>query len=91
MGQFLNLLLSALISSSIVGVAIGLIFKKRNETIAAEVRSQFEQNMTVFRASYQCKEKSIAELLGQVCLQFNRTYRAFTRYKSTSYTYRTYR
>ncbi|MFC3415394.1 hypothetical protein [Algoriphagus hitonicola] len=84
MDQFLNLLLPALISSSIVGVAIGLIFKKRNETIAAEVRNQFEQNMTIFKTNYLWKEKSVSELLGQIYIQFNRTNRAFNRYKNTN-------
>jgi len=82
MENFINLLLSALISSSIIGIIISFLFKKRNETITAEVKNQFEQNMTVFKSNYQWKEKSVAELLGQVCMQLDRTRRAFKRYKS---------
>jgi hypothetical protein len=84
MEQFINLLMSALISSSIVGVIIGILFKRRNETITAEIKKQFEQNMTVFKSNYLWKEKAVSELLGPIHLQFNRTKRAFSRYKSTN-------
>ncbi|GGG04066.1 hypothetical protein GCM10011344_00550 [Dokdonia pacifica] len=84
MEQFLNLLISALISSSIVGVILGLIFKRRNEIIASEVKNQFEKNMTVFKSNYIWKEKIISELLGQIYMQFNRTKRAFDRYQDTN-------
>lgn len=77
--------MSALISSSIVGVIIGFLFKKRNETITAEVKKQFEQNMTVFKSNYLWKEKIVSELLGQIYIQFNRTKRAFDRYNTTNF------
>lgn len=84
MEQFLNLLLAALISSSVVGLIVGFLFKRKSETIAAEVKNQFEQNMTVFKSSYVWKEKTVSELLGLINIQFNRTKRASDRYTDTN-------
>jgi hypothetical protein len=84
MNKFWELLIPALISSTVVGSIIGLILRKRTETIAAEVKNQFEKSMTIFRSSFQWKEKSVSELLGPIYLQFNRTKRAFHRYTATS-------
>lgn len=76
--------MSALISSSIVGIVLGLIFKKRNEIIAADVKKQLEQNLTIFKSNYQWKERAVSELLGQINIQFDRTKRAFHRYNTTN-------
>ncbi len=84
MNPIFNILISAVISSGIAGALVGFIFTRRNETIAAEVRNQFEQNMTVFKSNYQWKEKVVSELLGQMVIQFNRTSRALRRYLDTN-------
>jgi hypothetical protein len=82
MNKILELLLTATISGSVVGVIFQLFLKRRTEVITAEIRNQFEQNMTVFKSSYAWKEKSVSLLLGPICLQFNRTKRAFDRYSA---------
>ena len=84
MDKFWELLLPALISSSAVAAVFTLIFKRKTEQITAEVKNQFEENMTVFKANYLWKEKSVSELLGQICMQFNRTKSAFNRYNTTN-------
>ncbi len=75
--------MSALISSSIVGIVLGLIFKKRNEIIAADVKKQLEQNLTIFKSNYQWKERAVSELR-QINIQFDRTKRAFQRYNTNN-------
>ncbi|EFK96875.1 hypothetical protein LDC_1079 [sediment metagenome] len=84
MEKILNLLLPALLSSSVVALIVGFLFKRRTEIITAEVKNQFEQNMTIYKSSYQWKEKAVSELLGQIYMQFSRTKRAFQRYSATN-------
>ena len=84
MTTFWNLLLASLISNTVVATILTLIFRRKTEEITAEVKNQFERNLTTFKSSYQWKEKSVAELLVQLYLQFNRTKRAFGRYNDTN-------
>ncbi|MEZ5047115.1 MAG: hypothetical protein R2831_09005 [Chitinophagaceae bacterium] len=84
MKSILDLLLPSIISSSVVGLLIGTILKRKTETITAEVKKQFEKNMTVFKSTYLWKEKAISELFGPVNIQLNRTKNAFARYRATN-------
>jgi hypothetical protein len=84
MDRFLELFLPALVSSGVVALVLSLVLKRRTEKIAAEVKNQFEQTLTIFKSTYQWKEKAVSELLGQIYMQFNRTKRAFDRYNATN-------
>lgn len=84
MDKFWDLLLASLISNSVAAAALTLIFKKRTEKITAQVKDQFERSLMSFKSGYQLKEQTVSELLGQLCLQFNRTKRAFKRYSDTN-------
>ncbi len=84
MDNFWNLLLASLISNTVVATILTLIFKRKTEKITAEVKDQFERSLTAFKTGYQWKEKTVSELLGQLCLQFGRTKRAFNRYNDTN-------
>lgn len=82
MENILNLILSALISSSLVSLVFSFFLKRRTEIITNEVKKRFEEQATVFRSNYVWKEKSLAELMGPIYMQFCRTEYAFRRYKA---------
>lgn len=84
MNTFLGLFLSGIISGSVVATILTVVFKRRTEEIAAEVKSQFDKNFTMFKSGYQWKERSVSELLAPICLEFSRTYRALMRYNATN-------
>lgn len=79
-----DLVLAALISSGVVSAVVALclrlFFDRRLTTISEEIRSEFEQRMIRFRADQEWREKSVAELLGPVYMQLERTNRAFRRW-----------
>ncbi|MBV5341433.1 MAG: hypothetical protein J0665_18075 [Deltaproteobacteria bacterium] len=66
-----QLVASALISAGVVSAVMGLIFKGYVTRIEAEVKS---------RRTW--KEESVAELLGPLNMQFDRTKRAFKRWRT---------
>ncbi|PZP51308.1 MAG: hypothetical protein DI598_03600 [Pseudopedobacter saltans] len=84
MEKIWELLLPAIISSSVASLIIGLFLKKKTETITAEIKNQFEQNMTMFKSGFLWKEKAVSDLLGPLYMQFNRTHRAFRRYHTAN-------
>jgi len=67
--SIVHVIISAVISAGVVSTVIGLIFKRYITKIEAEVRS---------RRTW--KEESVAELLGPLNMQFDRTARAFKRW-----------
>lgn len=83
MNTFLGLLLSGIISGSVVATILTVTFKRKTEKIAAEVKDQFDRNLMMFKSGQQWKEKSVSELLGPICLEFSRTFRALVRYHAT--------
>lgn len=66
-----ELVASAVISGGVVSAALGLVFKGFVTRIEAEVKS---------RRTW--KEESVSELLGPLNMQFDRTERAFKRWRS---------
>jgi len=82
MERITDLILSAIISSGIVSLVISLFLKRRTEKITNEVKKQFEEQATVFKSNYVWKERTLAELLGPLYMQFCRTYDAFRRYNA---------
>ncbi|MFH0896005.1 MAG: hypothetical protein V2A54_16350 [Bacteroidota bacterium] len=84
MEKFIELLLPALLSGAFISTVMGLILKRRTGIIEAEIKNQFEANMTIFKAGYQWKEKALSELLGKIYVQFNRTKSALYRYHETN-------
>jgi len=68
-GSVLELIAAAVISGGVVSVAIGILFKGFVTRIESEVRS---------RRGW--KEASVADLLGPLVMQFDRTRRAYGRW-----------
>ena len=66
---FLQLLAAALISGAVASTVVGVIFTAHVTRIEEEIRSQRKW-----------KEQSVAELLGPMQIQFDRTKRAFNRW-----------
>ena len=81
MDNFFNLLLAGLLSGSVVSGIITLLFNRRTTRIKEEIRIEFERGLQVFRSSREWKEQSVSELLGPMYMQFERTKRAFDRWK----------
>lgn len=80
-GRFLlQTLVSALLSGSVIALVGGVMLQRKTEQISAEVRQQFEQALLRYRSSLQWKEQAVAELLGPIVMQFDRTERAFNRW-----------
>ena len=76
MYQFFTPLISGIASGTVIAVILNVIFKKRMDTIQEQIRSQFE----IIRSQREWKERSIAELLGPICMLLNRTSLAFKRW-----------
>ena len=80
MSTFSQALLAALVSDAVVALLLGLLLKRYTEQVSNDVRAQYEQLGTAFRARYSWKEKALAELLAPLHMQLSRTERAFRRY-----------
>lgn len=80
MAEFWQLLVSALISASVASALIGFVLLRRAETVKREVESQFQRLQDALRSQRGWKERAVAELFGPICIQLDRTKRAFDRY-----------
>ncbi len=67
--SFLELVFTAVISAGVVSTVVGILFKGFVTRIEAEIKSH-----RIW------KEQSVAELLGPITMQFDRTKRAFDRW-----------
>jgi hypothetical protein len=66
---FINLLLSGLVSGSVMAALLGMVLARKTD---------------LFRSRRTWKERSIADLLGPIYMQFERTKRAFKRYDANN-------
>ncbi len=80
MDEMLKIVLTAILSGAVVSAVIGLVFKRRTETITAEIKNQFEMNMLRQKTGQQWKEKALTELYGPLNYHFTRTKKALGRY-----------
>ncbi|NCC77591.1 MAG: hypothetical protein EOM08_14300 [Clostridia bacterium] len=80
MNIFIQTLMSGLISGSVISGLIGLLLYRRTKQIEAEVKHHFEQQFALFKSQRQWEEQSVAELLGPLYMQFDRTKRASNRW-----------
>ena len=80
MDEFVKLLLAAILSGSVISSIIGFFLYRRTIRIAEELKSEYAKSMSLFHSSRMWKEKSVAELLGPLYMQFDRTERAFKRW-----------
>ena len=80
-----ELILAAVISGGVVSVILTFVlrflFDRRLTTVSEEIKSQFEQQALVYRSNREWREQSVAELLGPVYMQLDRSTRAFGRWR----------
>ena len=76
-----QVMLTALISSSVVSAILGLIFHRRLKLVEARLNEELQRNVEIFRTTRAWKEAAISQLLGPMVMQFDRVKRAFKRYQ----------
>jgi len=77
----LQALITSLLSSAVIAGLVNVLFKRRTEQIAAEVKRQFEQELLRYRSTRTWSEQVLSELLGPIVMQLDRTGRAFARWQ----------
>ena len=81
MESLVNSLIAGVVSGSVISVILGLAFHRRTARIEEEVKTQFQKSLDSHRSRRDWKERSVADLLGPVYMQLDRTKRAFLRWK----------
>lgn len=82
MENFFNLMLAGLLSGAVISAVLGVVFLRRTKQIEAEIKSQYDRNLTIFQSNRFWKEQSVSELLGPINIQLERTFRAFRRWNN---------
>jgi hypothetical protein len=72
--------ISALVSSSVAAAVVGVIFVRRNKQIEAKIKHHMDFVTAEATSHRTWKERSVADLLGPVYMQLDRTRRAFERW-----------
>jgi hypothetical protein len=70
-----QVMLTALISSSVVSAILGLIFHRRLKLVEARLNEELQRNVEIFRTTRAWKEAAISQLLGPMVMQFDRVKR----------------
>ena len=82
MDELVRLLASGLISGTVISAILTFFFNRRTTQIQEQIRDQYERSMAIFQSTRAWKEQSVSELLGPLYMQFDRTKRAFGRWRS---------
>src|SRR4051812_39232301 len=82
MDPLISGVLAGVTSGSVMAAVLGFVLSRRTEVVKREVEIQFERLNDTFRSQRAWKEKSVAELLGPVCIQLERTKRAYARWSN---------
>lgn len=82
LNSFYTSLLSAIVSSTVAGIVVGVVVLRRAETIKREVEVKFQTLQATFQTQRSWQQSSVAELLGPLVIQFDRTRRAFDRWRN---------
>jgi len=80
--EFVRLLASGVISGTVISAILTFFFNRRTTEIQEQIKDQYERSMAIFQSTRAWKEQSISELLGPLYMQFDRTKRAFGRWRS---------
>jgi hypothetical protein len=80
----LQVVVTSLFSSAVIVTFINLVFRRRTEEIAAEVRQQFDRERSRYESSVARQTTLLAELLGPIYIQLDRSSRAFRRWNNQS-------
>jgi hypothetical protein len=76
----LGALLSAVVSGSVAAAVISAFLRRRTATIEQAIKLQFDRMAESMSSQRAWKERAVAELLGPVNMQLDRTQRAFDRW-----------
>ena len=82
MDDFLKLLLAGILSGSVISSVMAFLLYRRTTKITEDIKSEYAKGMTIFESSRVWKEKSVSQLLAPLYMQFDRTRRAFDRWRS---------
>jgi hypothetical protein len=82
MDEFVRLLASGVISGTVISAILTFFFNRRTTEIQEQIKDQYERSMAVFQSTRAWKEQSVSELLGPMYMQFDRTRRAFGRWRN---------
>jgi hypothetical protein len=82
MSNFIDLLLAGIVSGTVISTVLGLLFNRRTTKMTEDIKSEYTKMITIFQSSRGWKEKSVSQLLGPMYMQFDRTQRAFMRWKA---------
>jgi hypothetical protein len=72
-----ELFLASVLSGAVISTVLGFVFHRKAESI----KHEFAQRMAVFESKRTWQEQSVAELLGPMYMQLDRTKRAFRRWE----------
>jgi hypothetical protein len=82
MNDFIKLLLAGILSGTVISSVMSLLLYRRTTKIVEDIKSEYAKSMTIFESSRTWKEKSVSQLLGPLYMQFDRTRRAFDRWRA---------
>lgn len=74
--------MSALASGSVAATIVGLVTQRRASRIQQEIKLRFDQLAARATSQQAWKERAVADLLGPVHMQLDRTGRAFQRWNA---------
>jgi hypothetical protein len=81
-GVLVQAVISGVLSGSVVAALLGVVFRKRTEQIAAEIKQRFEYEMLRHRSQTEWQDQVLSKLLGPMVMQLDRTSRAFMRWQN---------
>jgi hypothetical protein len=81
MGSFGSGLVAGITSGTVLAAVLGLLLARRTEQVKREVETQFMRLSEELRSQRGWKERSVSDLLGPLCIQLDRTNRAFGRWR----------
>jgi hypothetical protein len=82
MDEFVRLLASGVISGTVISAILTFFFNRKTTEIQEQIKDQYERSMAIFQSTRAWKEQSVSELLGPMYMQFDRTGRAFGRWRT---------
>jgi hypothetical protein len=84
MDEFVKIVIGGLLSGTVISSVMGVFLAKRTSQLQAEIKNRHEKATRIFESHRNWKERAVAELLGPLYLQFDRTKRAFDAYTAAN-------
>jgi hypothetical protein len=84
MDEFVKIIMGGLLSGTVISSVMGVLLARRTSRLEAEIKEYYERATRIFESHRNWKERAVAELLGPLYLQFDRTKRAFDVYTAAN-------